>query len=190
MEVETTNPGTHHVGLSLAVLCGLAMMAGKPCRGMLTKRSSGLATVVSALFLAGFVVLSPGDAGAVTSRSRTAALAQSQTGRIRRSVLDAITARDPAVCADLFTDHGIVDDANALYVRGFNGPITQDPAQARNECEQVHATNATPAPSLVKIKKLSVRRNTAHASVEVGVGGTYQVGLVRSGSTWQIDSVS
>jgi hypothetical protein len=43
------------------------------------------------------------------------------TGAIRRSILGAITKNDSAVCADLSTDHGIVDDANALYVRGFNG---------------------------------------------------------------------
>jgi hypothetical protein len=128
-------------------------------------------------------------AGATRLPGSTASAA-SQTGAIKRVILDAITKNDPAVCSDLFTDHGIVDNANALYVRGFNGPMTQDPEQARSACETVHSTDRTPARSLVKVKKVTVTKTSAKASVEVGVGGTYQIRLVRDGRTWKIDAVS
>jgi hypothetical protein len=153
-------------------------------------RSSGLRTAVLVLVVGGSALAGLDPASATQPRGMRAA-ATNQSAAIRRSILDAITKNDPVVCTDLFTDHGIVDDVNALYVRGFNGPMTQDPSQARSTCEQVHSTNATPARSLVKVKKLRVTKNkTAKASVEVGVGGTYQVGLVRDGRIWKIDSVS
>jgi len=144
---------------------------------------------VLVLVVGGFATAGLDPAGATEPRSRRAA-PSSQSAAIRRSILDAITKNDPAVCTDLFTDHGIVDDVNALYVRGFNGPMIQDPSQARSTCEQVHSTNAAPARSLVKVKKLSVTKKTAKASVEVGVGGTYQIDLIRDGRTWKLDRVS
>jgi hypothetical protein len=152
-------------------------------------RSSGLRTAMLVLVVGGFALAGLDPASATGPRGMQAA-ASNQNAAIRRSILDAITKNDPVVCTDLFTDHGIVDDVNALYVRGFNGPMTQDPTQARSTCEQVHSTDATPARSLVKVKKLSVTKKTAKASVEVGVGGTYQIGLIRDGRTWKLDSVS
>ena len=153
--------------------------------------TSGFAFAGLAILLAGFAASGVRTATAMpTGGYGGAASVTSQTGAIRRSILDAITKNDPAVCTDLFTDHGIVDDANALYIRGFNGPLTQDPGQARSECERVHSTDATPARSLVKIKRLTITKNKAKASVEVGVGGTYQIRLVRDGTTWKIDAVS
>lgn len=152
-------------------------------------RSIGRRTVVLVLVVGGVATACLDPAGATEPRSRQAA-ASSQRAAIRHSILDAITKNDPTVCTDLFTDHGVVDDVNALYVRGFNGPMTQDPTQARSTCEQVHSTNATPARSLVKVTKLSVTKKTAKASVEVGVGGTYQIGLIRDGRTWKLDSVN
>jgi hypothetical protein len=143
-----------------------------------------LAIPVTALAASGIA-----PAGATGLPGSTASSA-SQTGAIKAIILDAITKNDPAVCRDLFTDHGIVDNANALYVRGFNGPLTQNPEQARSACEAVHSTDRTPARSLVKVKKLSVAKTSAKASVEVGVGGTYQMRLVRDGGTWKIDAVS
>jgi len=150
---------------------------------------SGLRIAMLVLVVGGFALAGLDPAGATEPRGMQAA-ASNQSAAIRRSILDAITKNDPVVCTDLFTDHGIVDDVNALYVRGFNGPMTQDPTQARSTCEQVHSTDATPARSLVKVKKLSVTKKTAKASVEVGVGGTYQIGLIRDGRTWKLDSVS
>jgi hypothetical protein len=120
----------------------------------------------------------------------TAAVADSQTSQIRKTILDAIAKNDPGVCVRLFTDHGVVDDVNALYVRGFNGPQISDPDQARATCQQVHARNATPARSLVVMKKLKVKGATAQASVEVGIGGTYDLKLVRLDRQWKIDAVS
>jgi hypothetical protein len=143
-----------------------------------------LSIAVTGLALSGIA-----PAGATRLPGSTVSAA-SQTGAIRRVILDAITKNDPAVCSDLFTDHGIVDNANALYVRGFNGPMIQDPEQARSACETVHSTDRTPARSLVKVKKLSVAKTAAKASVEVGVGGTYQMRLVRAGRTWKVDAVS
>src|SRR5260370_9970198 len=152
-------------------------------------RSTGLRAAVLVLAVGGLALAGLDPAGAAEPRGRRAA-ASSQSAAIRRSILDAITKNDPAVCTDLFTDHGIVDDVNALYVRGFNGPMIQDPSQARSTCEQVHSTNATPARSLVKVKKLTVTKKTAKPSVEVGVAGTSQVGLTRDARTWKLDSVS
>jgi hypothetical protein len=156
---------------------------------MAAHRSISLGLGLLAIALAG-VGGSALDAAGATRLRGAGASATDQTGLIRRSILDAITKNDPAVCTTLFTDHGIVDDANALYIRGFNGPLTHDPDQARSECEHAHSTDATPARSLVKIKKLKVAKSTAKASVEVGVGGTYQVRLLRDGRTWRIDGVS
>jgi hypothetical protein len=153
--------------------------------------TNGFAIAGLAMLLAGFAASGFGTAAATQTRGHDRATSvTSHTGAIRRFILDAITKNDPAVCTELFTDHGIVDDANALYVRGFNGPLTQDPGQARSECEKAHSTDATPARSLVKIKKLTITKNKAKASVEVGVGGTYQIRLVRDGTTWKIDTVS
>jgi len=117
---------------------------------------------VLVLVVGGFALAGLDPASATENRGLETAA--NQSAAIRRSILDAITKNDPAVCTDLFTDHGIVDDVNALYVRGFNGPMTQDPTQARSTCEQVHSTDATPARSLVKVKKLSVTKKTAKAS--------------------------
>lgn len=150
--------------------------------------SSGLRAALLMLVVGGLALAGLDPASATENRGLETAT--NQSAAIRRSILDAITKNDPAVCTDLFTDHGIVDDVNALYVRGFNGPMTQDPTLARSTCEQVHSTDATPARSLVKVKKLSVTKKTAKASVEVGVGGTYQIGLIRDGRTWKLDSVS
>jgi hypothetical protein len=141
------------------------------------------------LLLAGSFLVASDVADAADFRSDDAA-SNNQSGVIRRTILDGITKSDPAVCTGLFTDRGIVDDVNALYVKGFNGPLVQDPAEARSKCEQVHATDATPSRSLVKVKKLTVAKKTAKASVEVGVGGTYRLGLVRDAGTWKIDSVA
>ncbi len=153
--------------------------------------TSGFAITGLAMLLAGFTASGFGTAEAMQPRSHSGTTrATSQTDAIRRLILDAITKNDPAVCTALFTDHGIVDNANALYVRGFNGPLTHDPGQARLECEQAHSTDATPARSLVKIKRLTITKKTAKASVEVGVGGTYQIRLFRDGTAWKIDAVS
>ena len=152
-------------------------------------RSSPLRAAVLVLVVGGVATAGLNPAGATEPRGRQT-VASSQSTAIRRSILDAITKNDPTVCTELFTVHGIVDDVNALYVRGFSGPMIQDPTQARSTCEQAHSTNAMPARSLVKVKKLSVTKKTAKASVEVGVGGTYQIGLIRDGRTWKLDSVS
>ena len=120
----------------------------------------------------------------------TVAAANSQSSQLRKIILDAITKNDLGVCTQLFTDHGVVDDVNALYVRGFNGPQISDPGQAAARCEDVHTRNATPARSLVIVKTLKVKGKAAHASVEVGVGGTYDIGLVQRGGHWKIDAVN